>query len=217
MERGFVYEYLAGVDFPVYGDFYGSVIPMIPLGRWLMGVAVILFITGICLSRRRQISVLEMVRFGGRKGWWNAQFRKLLLVGASACFCYGFCMKGMDLLFRLTGERGTEELLIFLLWSVHMMTMMSIFCLSDLTAFRHLIPAALFVTEVSTFTVGFYHWHLSKFMFGNWGMYVWSNRVKKDYGFSPGVVMLLECVMLMAVRKIGGILLEKRDDCLYSI
>ena len=32
MERGFVYEYLAGVDFPVYGDFYGSVIPMIPLG-----------------------------------------------------------------------------------------------------------------------------------------------------------------------------------------
>ena len=182
-----------------------------------MGVAVILFITGICLSRRRQISVLEMVRFGGRKGWWNAQFRKLLLVGASACFCYGFCMKGMDLLFRLPGERGTEELLIFLLWSVHMMTMMSIFCLSDLTAFRHLIPAALFVTEVSTFTVGFYHWHLSKFMFGNWGMYVWSNRVKKDYGFSPGVVMLLECVMLMAVRKIGGILLEKRDGCLYSI
>ena len=217
MERGFVYEYLAGVDFPVYGDFYGSVIPMIPLGRWLMGVAVILFIAGSCLSRRRQISVLEMVRFGGRKGWWNAQFRKLLLVGASACFCYGFCMKGMDLLFRLPGERGTEELLIFLLWSVHMMTMMSIFCLSDLTAFRHLIPAALFVTEVSTFTVGFYHWHLSKFMFGNWGMYVWSNRVKKDYGFSPGVVMLLECVMLMAVRKIGGILLEKRDGCLYSI
>ena len=98
-----------------------------------------------------------------------------------------------------------------------MMTMMSIFCLSDLTAFRHLIPAALFVIEVSTFTVGFYHWHLSKFMFGNWGMYVWSNRVKKDYGFSPGVVMLLECVMLMAVRKIGGILLEKRDGCLYSI
>ena len=217
MERGFVYEYLAGVDFPGYGDFYGSVIPMIPLGRWQMGLAVILCITGICLSRRRQISVLEMVRFGGRKGWWNAQFRKLLLVGASACFCYGFCMKGMDLLFRLPGERGTEELLIFLLWSVHMMTMMSIFCLSDLTAFRHLIPAALFVTEVSTFTVGFYHWHLSKFMFGNWGMYVWSNRVKKDYGFSPGVVMLLECVMLMAVRKIGGILLEKRDGCLYSI
>ena len=29
--------------------------------------------------------------------------------------------------------------------------------------------------------------------------------------------MLLECVMLMAVRKIGGILLEKRDGCLYSI
>ena len=214
MERGFVYEYLAGVDFPVYGDFYGSVIPMIPLGRWLMGVAVILFITGICLSRRRQISVLEMVRFGARKGWWNAQFRKLLLVGASACFCYGFCMKGMDLLFRLPGERGTEELLIFLLWSVHMMTMMSIFCLSDLTAFRHLIPAALFVTEVSTYTVGFYWWNLSKFMFGNWGMYVQSSRVEDVYGFSPGAVMVSECLMIAAARKIGAAVIERREDCL---
>lgn len=218
MEKGFVYEYLAGVDFLVYGDFYGGVIPMIPLGRWLMGVAVILFITGICLSHRRQISVLEMVRFGGRKGWWNAQFRKLLLVGAAACFCYGFCMKGLDLLFHLPGEKGTEELLIFLLWSVHMIVMVSIFCLSDLTVFRQLIPAALIVTEVSTFTVGFYHWSLSKFMFGNWGMYVWSNRVKKDYGFSPGVVMLLECIMILMMWRVGVFVLRKKSDLLtYEI
>lgn len=210
MEKGFVYDYLAGIDFPVYGDFCAGVIPLIPLGKWLMGVAVILFITGIYLSRRRQISAFEMVRFGGRKRWWNAQFWNLFLTGTAACFCYAFCMKGLDLLLHVPGPQGMEEILVFLLWLVHMMVMASIFCLWDLTAFCRLAPAALFVTEVSTFTVGFYHWNLSKFMFGNWGMYVWSNRVKKDCGFSPGAVMVLECVMILAVWRVGMFMISRK-------
>lgn len=215
MKKGFVYDYLAGVDFPVYGDFYGGVIPMIPLGRWLMGAAVILLVTGIYLSRRRQILAFEMVRFGGRKSWWNAQFWNLFLTGAAACLCYEFCMKGLDLLLHLPGETGIEEILIFLLWLVHMMTMAGIFCLADLTVSRRLAPAALFVTEVSTFTVGFYHWHLAKFMFGNWGMYVWSSRVKKAYGFSPGAVMILQCVMILMVWRAGTLIVRKKEDLLF--
>lgn len=214
IEKGFVYDYLAGIEFPGVGSIYFGRIPLISLGRWLLGVAVILFVTGIYLSRRRQIALLEMVRFGGRKSWWSAQFRELFLTGVSACFCYALCMKGLDLLRHSPKLQGVEELLILLLWLVHMMTLSSIFCLLDLTAFRQIAPAFLFVTEVSTYTVGFYWWNLSKFMFGNWGMYVQSSRVEDVYGFSPGAVMVLECLMIAAARKIGAVVIEKREDCL---
>ena len=214
MEKGFVYDYLAGVEFPGIGSIYFGRIPLIPLGRWLLGVAVILFVTGIYLSRRRQISLLEMVRFGGRRSWWSARFWNLFLTGVPACFCYAFCLKGLDLLRHSPKLQGLEEVLILLLWLVHMMTLSSIFCLLDLTAFRQMVPAFLFVTEVSTYTVGFYWWNLSKFMFGNWGMYVQSSRVEDVYGFSPGAVMVSECLMIAAARKIGAAVIERREDCL---
>lgn len=212
MEKGFVYDYLAGIEFPGLGSIYFGRIPLISLGRWLLGVAVILFVTGIYLNRRRQISLLEMVRFGGRKSWWNAQFWNLFLTGVSAGLCYEFCMKGLDLFRHSPKLQGMEELLILLLWLVHMMTLSSIFCLLDLTAFRQMVPAFLLVTEVSTYTVGFYWWNLSKFMFGNWGMYVQSNRVEEVYGFSPGTVMVVECLMIMAVWRIGAVVIGRREE-----
>ena len=212
MVEGFVYDYLAGIEFPAWGSMYSGVIPLIPLGRWLMGIAVILFITGIYLSRRRQIFLLETARLGGRKNWWNVQFWNLFLVGTAGCFCYALCMKGLNFFLHLQGVRGMEEILILLLWLVHMMTLASIFCLLDLTAFWQPAAAFLFVTEVSTYTVGFYRWNLSKFMFGNWGMYVQSTRVEKTYGFSPAAVMLLQCVMIVVIWKLGGVLLEKKDN-----
>ena len=214
MENGFVYDYLAGVEFPNSGSIYFGQIPLIPLGRWLMGLAVILFVTGVYLNRRRQIALFEMVRLGGRKSWWNAQFLNLFPVGLAGCLCYGFCMKGLDLFLHLPQAQGIEEILILLLWMVHMITLASILCLLDLTGFRHIAPAFLFVTEVSTYTVGFYRWNLSKFMFGNWGMYVQSNRVEKVYGFSPAAVVFFECLMIAGVWKAGATLSERRENCL---
>lgn len=211
MENGFVYDYLAGVEFPNSGSIYFGQIPLIPLGRWLMGMAVILFVSGTYLSRRRQIALLEMARLGGRKSWWNAQFWNLFPVAMAGCLCYGFCMKGLDLFLRLPQAQGIEEILILLLWMVHMITLASILCLLDLTGFRHMAPAFLFVTEVSTYTVGFYRWNLSKFMFGNWGMYVQSDRIEKTYGFSPAAVMLAECVMMLAIWRVGTRMVCKKE------
>lgn len=211
MEKGFVYDYLAGVEFPGIGSIYFGRIPLIPLGRWLLGMAVILFVAGIYLNRRRQIAAFEMVRFGGRKSWWNAQFWDIFSVSAAACLCCIFCMKGLDLVLHLPGAQGMEEILIFLLWSVHMITLAGLLSLFDLTAFRELAPAFLFVTEVSTFTAGFYWWNLSKFMFGNWGMYVQSDRVETVYGFPPGAVMIVECVIILAAWHVGSWIVGKRE------
>lgn len=212
MENGFVYDYLAGVEFPSSGSIYFGQIPLIPLGRWLMGLAVILFISGVYLSRRRQIALFEMVRLGGRKSWWNAQFRNLFPVGMAGCLCYGCCMKGLDFFLHLPQMRGMEEIWILLLWMVHMMALASILCLFDLTGFRHMAPAFLFVTEVSTYTVGFYRWNLSKFMFGNWGMYVQSDRVEKIYGFSPPAVIFTECVMMLVVWRAGIRIVSRKEN-----
>lgn len=211
MEKGFVYDYLAGIEYPGPDSIYFGRIPLIPLGRWLLGVAVILFVAGVYLNRRRQILVLEMVRFGGRKSWWNAQFWNLFAVGTAGCFCYEFCMKGLDFFRRSPKIPGMEEVWILLLWLVHMVTLVSVFCVLDLTGFRQTAPALLFVTEVSTYTVGFYWWNLSKFMFGNWGMYLQSSRAEEVYGFSPAVVMILECVMIVIFWRIGAAILERRE------
>lgn len=211
MEKGFVYDYLAGIEYPGPDSIYFGRIPLIPLGRWLLGVAVILFVAGVYLNRRRQILVLEMVRFGGRKSWWNAQFWNLFTVGTAGCFCYEFCMKGLDLFWHSPKIPGMEEVWILLLWLVHMVTLVSVFCVLDLTGFRQTAPALLFVTEVSTYTVGFYWWNLSKFMFGNWGMYLQSSRAEEVYGFSPAAVMILECVMIVIFWRIGAAILERRE------
>lgn len=214
MEKGFVYDYLAGVEFAGPESIYFGRIPLIPLGRWLMGVALVLFIAGIYLERRRQISLFEIVRFGKRGRWWNAKFLNLFPTAAAECFCYVFCLKGLDLILHSPKRRGTEEMLILLLWLIHMMTLAGIFCLLDLTSFRRMAPAFLLVTEVSTYTVGFYWWDLSKFMFGNWGMYVQSSRAEKVYGFSPAAVVFLECLMIAGTWKAGATLSERRENCL---
>lgn len=211
MEKGFLYDYLGGIEYPDAGSIYFGRIPLIPMGRWLMGVAVILFITGIYLSRRRQIFVFEMVRLGGKKSWWNTEFRDLFPAAAAGCLCYACCMKGLDFFGKYAGIQGKEEILMMLLWLVHMLTLASIFCLLDLAGFRHVTPAVLFMTEVSTYTVGFYWWDISKYMFGNWGMYLQSDRVEGVYGFSPAAVILLEGLMIAAAWKMGALLLERKD------
>ncbi len=211
MEKGFLYDYLGGIEYPDAGSIYFGRIPLIPMGRWLMGVAVILFITGIYLSRRRQIFVFEMVRLGGKKSWWNTEFRDLFPAAAAGCLCYACCMKGLDFFGKYTGVQEKEEILMMLLWLVHMLTLASIFCLLDLAGFRHVTPAVLFMTEVSTYTVGFYWWDISKYMFGNWGMYLQSDRVEEVYGFSPAAVILLEGLMIAAAWKMGALLLERKD------
>ena len=72
-----------------------------------MGVAVIFFIAGIYLNRRRQILLFEMVRFGGRKRWWNAQFWDLFPAAAAGCFGYAFCMMGAAFFSTYTKDAGT--------------------------------------------------------------------------------------------------------------
>lgn len=207
MRGSMVYDFLGGIEHPGYMQ-----IPLIPLGRWLLGLVFILFVAGIWLGEKRSIAVLEQVRYGSRKRWWNAQFWRTFQVGAAGCLGYGACMLGLDCWFHLLGWEVTEWALILVLWMVHMEVMVSLLCLLDITKERGIAPALLSMTEVLTFSAGFFNWGLAKYMFGNWGMYVQSNRIEPEYGFSPPVVLVLECLLIMAAWKSGMALIRRREN-----
>ncbi len=204
---GLTYDFLAGIPYMEVRE-----IPLLPLGRWLFGMAVILFSAGVWLGGRRNIATFEIVRFGSRKRWWDFRFWTLFLAAAAGCFCYEFCIRGLDFLMGIRKPEGMEELLILLLWQVHIVTMVSIFCLLDITAIWKTAPTMLFMTEVSTFVIGIFCRKLSRFMFGNWGMYMQSNAVDAVDGFSPAAVLIMEYVMIAAAWRIGAMALGRKKD-----
>lgn len=199
MERGLTYDFLAGIPYHGYRE-----IPLFPLGRWLFGIAVILSLSGVWLGSRRKIAAFEMVRFGSRKRWWDFRFWTLFLVVAAGCFCYEFCICGLDFLMGIQKSDSMEELLIRLLWQVHIMTLVSVFCVLDITAIWKTAPAVIFMTEVSTFAAGIFCRKVSKFMFGSWGMYMQSNVIDVTDGFSQAAVLIIECMIIVAAWGIGA-------------
>lgn len=202
-KEGFMYYFLAGIDYLNFGG--------VDLGRWLLGIVFILFGAALLLNARRQIVPFEMVRFGSRKQWWNTQFWNLFLVGMAGCFVFAFCMMGLDCLFGKDRPEGMEEVLILLLWQVHVMVIVSMFVLLYLTRMRTAAVAMLLAAEVASFIAGFYLRDLSKYMFGCWGMYMRSNAEDKNFGFSPGAVLMLECGIILGAWEIGVKVVERRD------
>lgn len=184
-------------------------IPLIPLGRWLLGLSVVLFAAGIFLGGKRKIALLEQVRFGSRRHWWNAQFGGLLFCGAAACLFYECVIQGADTLLHLPWPEEMDGGLVLILWLVHMETLVGAFGLLDITKFGRFAPAILFLLEVLTFVTGVFFRGISKYMFGTWGMYVQSSRVRAADGFSPAAVLVLEETMLLVIWKMGTVLAER--------
>ena len=116
------FSYLGGIADSGLGG-----IPLIPLGRWLLGLSVVLFAAGIFLGGKRKIALLEQVRFGSRRHWWNAQFGGLLFCGAAACLFYECVIQGADTLLHLPWPEEMDGGLVLILWLVHMETLVGAF------------------------------------------------------------------------------------------
>ena len=130
------FSYLGGIADSGLGG-----IPLIPLGRWLLGLSVVLFAAGIFLGGKRKIALLEQVRFGSRRHWWNAQFGGLLFCGAAACLFYECVIQGADTLLHLPWPEEMDGGLVLILWLVHMETLVGAFGLLDITKFGRFAPA----------------------------------------------------------------------------
>ncbi len=173
------------------------------LAPWIFGMAVVFGIMGAMLEIGNDVRLFSMIRYGSRKQWWKKRFLHFVLLGLGVSFLFWFILHGLDAVF--TGEKleVTEEFFILALWTVHMLVLVLFCCMLDLTEIRHAAPALLFTAEILSLVTGLFRPYKMKYLFGAWGLYVWSSPVKAELGFVPAAVMGIEGVLICLAYWIG--------------
>lgn len=135
-----------------------------------------------------------------------------LLNGVFAAVSLLTLFKMIDLfaLHMFTGNLK-EISVIFVLWTVHAMTLSAIFLFMETLRIKKMIPAGLLLLEGLTFLSGFHFRKSARFMFGVWGMYVQSNLYEDMYGFSIISVIIVQITIVVACYWIGGCFLKGKE------
>ena len=186
--------------------------PLVPLGCWLFPIGIYLLIIGFRLGRDKQNRCFVIVRCGWIRKWWKHFFLKNLLNGVFAAVSLLTLFKMIDLfaLHMFTGNLK-EISVIFILWTVHAITLSALFLLLHTLSMKKMIPAGLLLLEGLTFLSGFQFRKSARFMFGVWGMYVQSNLYKDMYGFSIISVMIVQVTIIIVCYWLGSYLLKGKE------
>ena len=183
--------------------------PLVPLGCWLFPIGIYLLIIGFRVGMDKQNRRFVLIRYGGILKWWKHYFLSNLLNGIFAAVCLLAVFTIMDLLALqiFTGNRK-EIAAIFVLWTVHAMTLSALFLFMETLRIKNLNAAGLLLLEGFTFLSGFQFRKRARFMFGVWGMYVQSNLHKSMYGFSIISVIIVQAIMIIVCYWLGRSLLK---------
>ena len=186
--------------------------PLVPLGRWLFPIGIYLLVIGFRLGMDKQNRRFVIVRCGRIQKWWRHYFLINLLNGVIAAVSLLTLFKMIDLfaLHMFTGNLK-EISVIFILWTVHAMTLSALFLLLHTLSMKKMIPAGLLLLEGLTFLSGFHFRKSARFMFGVWGMYVQSNLYKDMYGFSIISVMIVQVTIIIVCYWLGSYLLKGKE------
>ena len=187
-------------------------LPLIPLGCWLFPIGIYLLVLGFQLGMDKQNRRFVIVRCGWIQKWWKHFFLRNLLNGVFAAVSLLTLFKMIDLfaLHMFTGNLK-EISVIFVLWTVHAMTLSAIFLFMETLRIKKMIPAGLLLLEGLTFLSGFHFRKSARFMFGVWGMYVQSNLYKDMYGFSIISVMIVQVTIIIVCYWLGSYLLKGKE------
>lgn len=187
-------------------------LPLIPLGCWLFPIGIYLLVLGFQLGMDKQNRRFVIVRCGWIQKWWKHFFLRNLLNGVFAAVSLLTLFKMIDL-FALHMFIGNlkEISVIFVLWTVHAMTLSAIFLFMETLRIKKMIPAGLLLLEGLTFLSGFHFRKSARFMFGVWGMYVQSNLYEDMYGFSIISVIIVQIAIVAACYWIGGCFLKGKE------
>lgn len=187
-------------------------LPLIPLGCWLFPIGIYLLVLGFQLGMDKQNRRFVIVRCGWIQKWWKQFFLRNLLNGIFAAVSLLTLFKMIDLfaLHMFTGNLK-EISVIFVLWTVHAMTLSAIFLFMETLRIKKMIPAGLLLLEGLTFLSGFHFRKSARFMFGVWGMYVQSNLYEDMYGFSIISVIIVQITIVAACYWIGGCFLKGKE------
>lgn len=186
--------------------------PLVPLGCWLFPIGIYLLIIAFRFGMDKQNRRFVIVRCGWIQKWWKHFFLRNLLNGVFAAVGLLALFKMIDL-FALQMFTGNlkEISAIFILWTVHAMTLSALFLLMEILRIKKLIPAGLLLLEGLTFLNGFRFRKSARFMFGVWGMYVQSNLHESMYGFSIISVMIVQVTIIMICYWLGSYLLKGKE------
>ena len=186
--------------------------PLVPLGCWLFPIGIYLLVIGFRLGTDKQNRAFVIVRCGRIQKWWKHFFLRNLLNGALAAvgLLTLFGIIDLSALHQFTGNIKDISV-IFVLWTVHSMTLSALFLFLEAIRIKKMIPAGLLLLEGLTFLSGFRFRKSARFMFGTWGMYVQSNLYKDMYGFSVINVMIVQITIIIACYWLGSYLQKGKE------
>lgn len=207
MERSLFFRLFAGVSMNEMDTF-----PLVPLGCWLFPIGIYLLVIGFRLGMDKQNRRFVMVRCGWIQKWWKHYFLRNLLHGVFAAVCLLALFQMIDLYALQMFTGNLEEIsVIFVLWTVHAMTLSALFLLMETLSIQKFIPAVILLLEGLTFLSGFQFRKSAKFMFGVWGMYVQSTLQEGMYGFSMISVMIVQVIIIIVCYWLGSYLLKGKE------
>lgn len=177
------------------------------LGRWLLSIGICLLAEGVWLEKWRKMELLSCYRYKTVHVWWRRKFVKGLMNGSITAAALFLAATAADM---VSGAGIAEEGgRVFVLWFVHMMTIMAFFLLLDLGRLRGFAPAILLLLEGVTFLLGFMRVAAGRFMYGMWGMYFQSGWHFGETGIPVWASLVCQGILLALVYYIGNCILAK--------
>ena len=207
MKMSLFFRLFAGVSMNEMDAF-----PLVPLGCWFFPIGIYLLVIGFRLGIDKQNRRFVIVRCGWIQKWWKRFFLRHLLNGAFAAVGLLTLFQMIDLfLFQMFAGNLKEVSAIFVLWTVHAMTLSALFLFLETLSIKKMIPAGLLLLEGLTFVSGFYFRKSARLMFGVWGMYAQSNLYEDMHGFSIISVIIVQVTIIVACYWLGSYLLRGKE------
>lgn len=207
MGRTIFWQFFAGIPMEEM-----DIIPVVPLGKWMLPIGIFLLIAGSRMEKIRCNETLVCYRYGSRKRWWKNHFWKGIFYGILMAVVMLFVTAVLDMIFFPQENKLPGLFLAGGLWILHITSMLALFLWMDLQKIRRVIPAALLLLEGVTFLIGFRIRKIASAMFGMWGMYVQSSLYDKTYGFPTGGIIAIEVLLIAAGWLCGRIVLQRQKS-----
>lgn len=203
MEQGMILSFFGGVSQDGSGWAVDLEKVFYELGRWLLPIGICLLAEGVRLERWRKIELLSRYRYGSVQIWWKRKFVRGLRDNVFTAVLLFLVAMAADVVSGAgVAEEGWRALF---LWLSHVVMVMSLFLIMDLTGLRGLAPAILLLLEGFTFLLGFMHMGTARLMYGMWGMYFQSQWHFGEAGVPVSVSLVSEGIVLALVYLAGGI------------
>ncbi len=198
-------EVLGGVRSGVNYASYTKALPWLLINLAFAGVILL-----YCNTEINHRIHMVLSRYSSYSQWWNLKFISVLL--GSLIYALGSILivavtgyMNSDISFSLSGEYAFASigwLIPLLIVSYCLFGILILFCFTGTAN----IKTSLLVYAVSMIVPITISWivpELAAWLFGNWGMLKKSNVIDTVYGFSPGLVISIQ-VLLIAVLYFSG-------------